>query len=231
MISIPSIALAALVAIAPPPAPASPTTAAPPTAPPAAPTTVFVQMTTSQGPFILELDQARAPITVENFLEYVRSGHYDGTVFHRVIPTFMIQGGGFDTEKRQKRTGAPIRNEGDNGLSNRRGTIAMARTNDPNSATAQFYINVVDNPALDTQPGRPGYAVFGKVVRGMEVVDRIRVVPTGTSMATTPQGNAPMQNWPTETVEIVKAEILPELPAETPKAPATPAAPPTPSSP
>jgi peptidyl-prolyl cis-trans isomerase A (cyclophilin A) len=219
MISLASVALATLaaLAVAPPPAPATP-----PATPSAEPTAVFVQMTTSQGPFILELDRARAPITVENFLEYVRSGHYDGTVFHRVIESFMIQGGGFDTDKRQKRTGSPIRNEGDNGLSNRRGTIAMARTNDPNSATAQFYINVVDNPALDTQPGRPGYAVFGKVVRGMDVVDRIRVVPTGTSMATTPQGNAPMQNWPTETVEIVKAEILPELPAETPAAPAPP---------
>jgi cyclophilin family peptidyl-prolyl cis-trans isomerase len=138
-----------------------------------------VVLDTTAGPITLQLDRARAPITVDNFLKYVDSGFFDGLVFHRVIPDFMIQGGGMDEQLQEKTAGArpPIVNESGNGLSNRRGTIAMARTNDPNSATSQFFINLVDNANLDNYGG--GYAVFGKVISGMEVVDAIARVPTG----------------------------------------------------
>ena len=184
----------------------------------------YVRMTTNKGEIVIELDRAKAPITVANFLGYTRAGFYDGTVFHRVIPTFMIQGGGFNTMAKQKATDKPIKNEGSNGLSNSRGTIAMARTNNPDSATSQFFINVVDNPGLDAAPGKPGYAVFGKVVKGMDVVDAIRMVPTGTKQAG-PTGAAvpvPMRDWPVEEVVIEKVvEITPEEA----KAPAPPAAP------
>lgn len=142
----------------------------------------FVQLSTTQGDIVLELNAEKAPITVANFLSYVDKGFYNGTVFHRVIPTFMIQGGGFDKEMNQKQTGEPIKNEFKNGLKNVRGSIAMARLNTPDSATAQFFINVVDNPNLDNgspMTGGAGYAVFGKVIAGMEVVDKIRVLPTG----------------------------------------------------
>jgi len=134
-----------------------------------------VRLGTTAGDIVLELDAAKAPKTVENFLAYVRAGHYEGTVFHRVIDGFMIQGGGFTADMTQKPTRAPIPLEA--GLSNLRGTLAMARTAEPNSATAQFFINVVDNPRLDSYGG--GYAVFGRVVAGMEVVDKIRALPTG----------------------------------------------------
>ena len=183
----------------------------------------YVRMTTNKGEIVIELDRAKAPITVENFLGYTRAGFYDGTVFHRVMPTFMIQGGGFDTKARQKETEKPIKNEGANGLSNSRGTIAMARTNNPDSATSQFFINVVDNPGLDTAPGKPGYAVFGKVVKGMEVVDAIRLAPTGMKQAT-PNGSTRstgMPNWPVEEVVIEKVV---EISAEEAKAAAKPAA-------
>lgn len=140
---------------------------------------VQVLMVTSMGEITIELDRARAPITVENFLSYVDDGHYNGTIFHRVIPNFMIQGGGFTSDGTQKETKAPIVLESQNGLSNAVGTIAMARTNVPNSATSQFFINVQDNKALDYRPGNPGYAVFGKVISGMDVVNAIRQVPTG----------------------------------------------------
>lgn len=139
-----------------------------------------VRLKTSKGDIVLELNAAKAPITVENFLGYVKKKHYDTTVFHRVINGFMIQGGGFKLEGKElveKETGKGILNEGKNGLKNDRGTIAMARTNDPNSATAQFFINVADNAALDF-PNNGGYAVFGKVVEGMDVVDKIKVVQT-----------------------------------------------------
>lgn len=206
--------------------PAPPDTAAPATSAPAAEAKVaFVRLATNRGEIVLELDAAKAPRTVENFLEYVRTGHYDGTVFHRVIPTFMIQGGGFDTERRQKRTAPPIPNEAANGLSNRRGTIAMARTNDPDSATAQFFINVVDNPNLDARPDTPerpgtaGYAVFGKVISGMEAVDAIRFANTADAMATTLQGSTRMANWPVEAMVIEKAEILDAPPAKPAAAP------------
>ena len=141
-----------------------------------------VEVVTSHGSFAIALDPAKAPKTVENFLRYVDDGHYDGTVFHRVIGTFMIQGGGFDRSYEKKAVRAAIQNEADNGLRNTRGTVAMARTSDPHSATAQFFVNVADNKSLDHQakqgPGW-GYAVFGRVVEGMDVVDRIKAVPTG----------------------------------------------------
>lgn len=137
-----------------------------------------VELLTSKGKIVLELDAEKAPISVENFLSYVDSGFYDGTVFHRVIPDFMIQGGGFTAALKKKPTGDPIKNEGQNGLKNDRGTIAMARTNNPDSATAQFFINTVDNANLN-YPANGGYAVFGRVVEGMEVVDAISGVKTG----------------------------------------------------
>lgn len=137
---------------------------------------------TSLGSFQLELDRARAPRSVENFLAYVDADHYSGTVFHRVIPGFMVQGGGFDAAYEKKPVRAPVQNEADNGVKNRRGTVAMARTSDPHSATAQFFVNVVDNAFLDHQAKDGsgwGYCVFGAVTEGMEVVDAIRKVPTG----------------------------------------------------
>jgi peptidyl-prolyl cis-trans isomerase A (cyclophilin A) len=141
-----------------------------------------VKLSTSMGDIVLELNKELAPKTVDNFLQYVRAGHFDGTTFHRVIEDFMIQGGGFKADMSEKQTRAPITLESDNGLSNQRGTIAMARTGNPNSATSQFFINVKDNPNLDKAAARDGngYAVFGKVVDGMDVVDKIRVVPTKT---------------------------------------------------
>jgi cyclophilin family peptidyl-prolyl cis-trans isomerase len=151
-------------------------------APPALAQDPVVALQTSKGEIRIELDPERAPNTVENFLTYVRNGHYNGTVFHRVIPGFMIQGGGFTADYERKETRAPIRNEADNGLTNDRGTIAMARTADPHSATAQFFINVADNDFLDhrgkTRRGW-GYAVFGEVISGLGVVDRIVAVETG----------------------------------------------------
>ena len=138
---------------------------------------------TNHGAITLELFEEQAPQSVANFIEYARDGHYDGTLFHRVISNFMIQGGGFDTDFNQKSTRAPIENEADNGLSNDRGTLAMARTNDPHSATSQFFINVTDNDFLNHRSQASGqtwgYAVFGRVVDGMDVVDTIREVETG----------------------------------------------------
>ena len=142
----------------------------------------IVIMTTSKGVIKIQLDAAKAPLTVQNFLAYVDEGHYDGTLFHRVINNFMIQGGGFDQNMRQKPTRAPIKNEAMNGLKNRRGTIAMARTMVVDSATSQFFINVVDNAFLDFRAPTPqgfGYCVFGEVIEGMDVVDAIKGVPTG----------------------------------------------------
>ncbi|GAA0683140.1 peptidylprolyl isomerase A [Marinobacterium maritimum] len=139
---------------------------------------VQVNLSTSAGEIQLELDTDKAPVTVANFISYVQKGHYNGLIFHRVIPGFMIQGGGFTPEMQQLDTDAPIKHESDNGLSNLRGTIAMARTQNPNSATSQFFINTVDNRRLDGMPGRPGYTVFGKVTSGMDVVDTISKVPT-----------------------------------------------------
>lgn len=167
--------------------------------------TTKVRLNTNMGPIVLELDAAKAPKSVENFLQYVNDKHYDGTVFHRVIPTFMIQGGGFTAELTQKPTRAPVVNEADNGLSNLRGTVAMARTNDPHSATSQFFINVVDNKNLDHVAKDSGYtwgyAVFGKVISGMEVVDAIKGVATG------PKGPLP-SDVPTSSVVINSAEVV-----------------------
>ena len=141
-----------------------------------------VDVTTNHGTFTIELDPAKAPASVANFLQYVDAGHYDGTIFHRVIPTFMIQGGGYDQMYEKKPVRAPIQNEADNGLKNKRGTVAMARTGDPHSATAQWFVNVVDNAFLDHKAKDAqgwGYTVFGRVFEGMDVVDKIKNVPTG----------------------------------------------------
>ena len=142
----------------------------------------IVSVTTNHGTFAIALDPAHAPKSVENFLRYVDASYYDGTIFHRVIPTFMIQGGGFDERLEKKPVQAPIQNEADNGLKNTRGTVAMARTSDPHSATSQWFVNVVDSKFLDHQakegPGW-GYAVFGRVIEGMDVVDKIKAVKTG----------------------------------------------------
>ncbi len=160
-----------------------------------------VELDTSLGTIIIELDAKRAPRTVANFLHYVRSGFYAGTIFHRVIPGFMIQGGGFTRSLQQKPTAAPIPLESRNGLRNLRGTIAMARTSDPASATSQFFINLVNNPMLDyPQPDGYGYAVFGRVVSGMKVVDRIAAVPT--------HDVGTMSNVPVQPVLIRAARLL-----------------------
>ena len=142
----------------------------------------YVELETTMGNIVIELNQEKAPNTVANFLEYVKSGHYDGTIFHRVIDGFMIQGGGMDANMKEKSTNAPIQNEADNGLKNEVGTIARARTSDPHSATAQFFINVKDNSFLNFSGKNPqgwGYAVFGKVTEGMDIVNKIKGVPTG----------------------------------------------------
>jgi peptidyl-prolyl cis-trans isomerase B (cyclophilin B) len=160
-----------------------------------------VKLTTSMGPITLELDEAKAPQTVANFLKYVDAGHYDGTIFHRVIDGFMIQGGGFTKDMRQKPTNAPVKNESANGLKNANYTVAMARTGVRDSATSQFFINVKDNGFLDYSGESPqgwGYAVFGRVVEGQDVVDKIRKVPTATAGG--------HQDVPREAVVIEKAE-------------------------
>ena len=164
-----------------------------------------VLLKTNQGDITLTLDAAKAPETVANFLEYVKSGHYDGTIFHRVIDNFMIQGGGMTAGLKEKSSGAQIENEANNGLKNDRGTVAMARTSDPHSATAQFFINVNDNDFLNhTSPSAQGwgYAVFGKVTDGLDVVDTIRKVKTGNSGF--------HQDVPKEDVVIEKASVLEE---------------------
>lgn len=164
---------------------------------------LLVILHTNMGDIKLELDQAKAPVTVENFVQYVKEGHYDGTIFHRVIGNFMIQGGGFDKDMKQKPTHDPIKNEANNGLKNSIGSIAMARTQDPHSASAQFFINVADNSFLNfSSESRQGwgYAVFGKVVEGMDVVNTIKNVKT------TNQGFH--ENVPVNPVIIEKAELV-----------------------
>ena len=141
-----------------------------------------VELDTNMGAIVIELNEEKAPKTVENFLNYVKSGHYDGTIFHRIIDGFMIQGGGMDAEMNEKSTNAPVENEADNGLKNDAGTIAMARTQDPHSATSQFFVNVKDNDFLNHSGKNMqgwGYTVFGKVTSGMDVIDKMRGVPTG----------------------------------------------------
>jgi peptidyl-prolyl cis-trans isomerase A (cyclophilin A) len=160
-----------------------------------------VALDTTQGTIVIELSPQEAPKTVANFLEYVKSGHYNNTVFHRVMSNFMIQGGGYTADLTEKPTRAPIALESQNGLKNTRGAVSMARRGDPNSATSQFFINVVDNPRLDyPNPDGNGYAVFGKVVEGMDVVDKIRAVPTGASGS--------HQSVPTTPVVIKSARIV-----------------------
>jgi cyclophilin family peptidyl-prolyl cis-trans isomerase len=160
-----------------------------------------VKLTTSMGPIVIELDDKKAPISAQNFVKYVEAGHYDGTIFHRVIDGFMVQGGGFDKDMRQKPVNAPIKNESTNGLKNDNYTVAMARTNVRDSATSQFFVNVKDNDFLNySGESNPGYAVFGKVVEGKEVVDKIKKVATGTTGG--------HQNVPNEAVVIEKAELV-----------------------
>ena len=160
-----------------------------------------VRLATNMGDIVVQLEPEKAPKTVENFLQYVKAGHYDGTIFHRVIADFMIQGGGMKPDMSEKPTRAPIPLESRNGLSNQRGTLAMARTMDPNSATAQFFINLKDNNFLDQANSRDGngYAVFGHVVAGMDVVDKIKAVPTG--------NKGPHQNVPLSAVTINKTTV------------------------
>ena len=138
-----------------------------------------VEIVTSEGRIVVELDRPRAPLTVENFERYVQAGHYDKTVIHRIVPGFVIQGGGYDFDLKERPTREPVVNESGNGLVNARGTIAMARVDDPHSATAQWYINLKDNTSLDPNRRRWGYAVFGRVIEGMDVVDKIAAVETG----------------------------------------------------
>jgi len=170
---------------------------------------VYIKMETNRGDIFLELNQEKAPISVGNFVQYTKDGFYDGTIFHRVISNFMIQGGGYDADLIRKTPGATIQNEATNGLKNHKGTIAMARTNSPHSATSQFFINVNDNPALDhtsQSNGRTwGYTVFGKVIKGMDIVDEIRFTQTGAS--------PPFRSdVPIKTMMIKKVSILEKSP-------------------
>ncbi len=157
-----------------------------------------VKVHTSQGVFVIEMEAQRAPLTVANFLEYVRAGHYEQTIFHRVVGNFVVQGGGFDTQYKEKPTRAGVPNESGNGLSNRRGTVGLARTADPHSGNAQFYINLGDNESLDPQPSRWGYTVFGRVVEGMTVLDGIGAVATGEV--------GPLENTPLKPILIERIE-------------------------
>ena len=167
-----------------------------------------VIMKTTDGDIVIELYAEQSPVTVANFLEYVDAGYYDGTVFHRVISNFMIQGGGFTTEMKEKPTRDPIVNESSNKLHNTRGTLAMARTSDPNSATAQFFINQRSNLRLDWTPGNEGYAVFGEVIEGMQVVDIIALSETGAASVTTSRGPAVFQDVPVKPVVVISASRM-----------------------
>jgi peptidyl-prolyl cis-trans isomerase A (cyclophilin A) len=183
---------------------------APTTAEPIAPR---VSLLTTEGEIVLELDPVKAPVTVENFLKYVNDGHYNGTIFHRVMPGFMAQGGGYNSALQLKPTRAPITLESKNGLRNDRGTVAMARTNIPDSATSQFFVNLVNNGFLNNQGGNnPGYAVFGKVVSGMDVVDKIAAKPTQAK-------SAEFANLPIDYIVIQKATVVaaPAAAADAPK--------------
>ena len=168
---------------------------------------VQVELKTTKGDIVIELNQDKAPISTENFLSYVKSGLYEGTVFHRVIPNFMIQGGGMDASLEKKKVQAPIKNESSNGLLNKKYTVAMARTSDPNSATSQFFVNTADNGFLNKAESQDGYgyAVFGRVVSGFDVVDQIEAVETGKG----PNPNfGPMTDVPTEPITITKVRVL-----------------------
>lgn len=217
-----------------------PAEAAPAQAAPAANGPVFVSLETSKGTIVLELDPAKAPISVENFMKYVKAGFYDSTAFHRIVPNFVVQGGGFDKELVQKPTNPPIKNEWTNGLKNAKGTISMARLPSPDTATSQFFLNLKDNPALDGANG-PGYAVFGKIVVGMNVLETLGQIRTAPAEGTDQTGTKRMfSDVPTERVMIVKAsEITPEAAAKmiedakaaAPAAPAAPVAPAVPAAP
>jgi peptidyl-prolyl cis-trans isomerase A (cyclophilin A) len=161
-----------------------------------------VEMDTTMGVIKIELLTAKAPITTKNFLDYVSSGFFTGTIFHRVVPNFVIQGGGYTTTMARKPTQPPIKNESDNGLKNLRGTLSMARYGDPNSATSQFFINLQANPSLDAEPGKPGYAVFAKVVDGMAIVDKIAAAKTA------PKG-AGFENVPVQAIAVKSTKVLP----------------------
>jgi cyclophilin family peptidyl-prolyl cis-trans isomerase len=167
-----------------------------------------VLMKTTDGDIVIELYAEKSPVTVANFLSYVDAGHYDGTVFHRVISNFMIQGGGFTTEMKEKPTHDPIVNESSNKLHNTRGTLAMARTSDPNSATAQFFINQRSNLRLDWTPGNEGYAVFGEVVEGMQVVDIIALTETGAASVETSRGPAVFQDVPVKPIVVLSVSRM-----------------------
>ena len=164
-----------------------------------------VAVETSMGTFKVELFEDKAPVTVKNFLQYVEDKHYDGTIFHRVISDFMIQGGGFEPGMKEKKTRDPIKNESNNGLSNTKGTLAMARTSEPNSASAQWYVNVKDNTFLDKAKARDGvgYCVFGRVIDGMDVVDKIKGVDTGNANG---HENVPTKDVVIKSVKLVKEE-------------------------
>jgi peptidyl-prolyl cis-trans isomerase A (cyclophilin A) len=186
-----------------------------------------VRVTTSLGAFVIELQRDRAPLTVENFLGYVRSGYYTNVLFHRVIANFVVQGGGVGLDYKAKPSRKPISNEAGNGLKNLRGTVGLARASDPHSGDTQFYINVADNADLDPLPTRWGYAVFGRIVEGMEVVDRISVSPTG-------PGGPFKQDAPIQPVVIQKVEIIADqmtAPAAAPATPPVSEAPPTETAP
>ncbi len=204
---------------------ATPPATAPPAPPPApTPTGPFVAFEVAQGRTVfgaitIALDAERSPLSVANFLKYVRSGHYEGTVFHRVMPGFMIQGGGFTPELEEKPTQGPIKNEARNGLRNSRGTVAMARTSNPDSADAQFFINLRDNHRLDYGIGGAGYAVFGRVVEGMDVVDRVAMVPTASRGA---HENVPQMAVVIRKMREVKAPEPAPAAAPAPKAPEPP---------
>ena len=196
--------------------PASGAAAAPAPSAPAQEKVSFVRLMTSMGPILIELDETNAPISAANFAEYAKSGFYDGTCFHRIVPGFVVQGGGFTTDMVQKETRAGIRNEWQNGLKNRRGTLSMARqSNRPESGTSQFFINLVDNAMLDIPRDGAGYAVFGKVVEGMDVVDAMAKVPTGEKMTADRRS---MPNVPRQAIVIEKAEWFATRPAPVPAA-------------
>lgn len=162
----------------------------------------MVRFETTLGTFTVELYQREAPITVENFLRYVDDKHFDGTIFHRVIPGFVIQGGGLTPDMRPKKTRQPIQNEATNGMKNERGSLSMARTDDIHSATSQFFVNLSDNDFLDHRPGSYGYAVFGRVAEGMDVVDKIAAVKTGTRKG--------YEDVPLEDVVVISATRIPQ---------------------
>jgi peptidyl-prolyl cis-trans isomerase A (cyclophilin A) len=171
---------------------------------------VYVRMKTSAGDIVLELDRARAPITVENFLSYMKTGFYEGTIFHRVMSNSMIQGGGYTAQWERRETGPPIKCEAPNGLQNRRGAIAMARLAAPDTATSQFFINVRDNVWLDSPPRGPGYAVFGKVIAGMDVIDAIKDAPVQQSRLNRSERAEPVEPVVIEKVELTEREAVSE---------------------